>query len=291
MFEDEDDDLPVAERDTFVPVMPHTTYRPGRHEAGWLEEALLPWFEDETLIDLLFCVRGGKEATVYACRGGPGLDGQLVAAKVYRPRRFRELSNDALYREGRRLLDDRGHGVRRQDRRMGRAVRRGTRIGKKAAHISWLQHEVSALQTLHEAGAPVPTPLGANRRAVLMSFVGDERGAAPTLDGLRPGPELAASLYAEALQCLEILLECGLVHGDLSPYNLLVWEDRLTMIDLPQAVPLYENPYAAELFRRDVARICTSRALGRPGPDPERVADRMWNDVFGTDTGVPLRMM
>lgn len=264
-----------------------TSYRAGPHESEWLSRALTAWFDDGTLTDILFSVRGGKEATVYCCAGGDALGGRLVAAKVYRPRKFRELSNDAVYREGRGLLDARGHGVKARDRRMARAIRRGTRIGKKARHISWVQHEVEALRLLHEAGADVPEPLAANHNAVLMAFVGDRQGAAPTLNLVRPPPELAERLYAQALTNLARLLECGLVHGDLSPYNLLMWEERLVMIDLPQACDLFHNPHAVGFFLRDVERICTARALGRPARDWRAVADSIWNDVFDGVDGVP----
>src|SRR5688572_15541932 len=125
-----------------------TTYVPSRFEEGWLLRALGEWFADGTLTDLLYAVRGGKEANVYCCRGGPGLDGRLVAAKVYRPRKFRELSNDAMYREGRGLLDETGKARKGRDRRIRRAVDKGTRAGKRASHTSWVMHEYVALQAL-----------------------------------------------------------------------------------------------------------------------------------------------
>ncbi|MBX2802174.1 MAG: hypothetical protein KTR31_31120 [Myxococcales bacterium] len=276
MYEDE---VPLAQGET--------TYQPGRHEAQWLLAALGSWFEDGTLTDLLFSVRGGKEATVYCCRAGERAGGGLVAAKVYRPRKFRELSNDAIYREGRGVLDDEGHGLKGRDRRMRKAIRKGTRRGKSAAQTSWLMHEVSALRTLHGAGADVPEPLAANDRAVLMAFVGDEEGAAPTLDRVRPDPALAERLFEQALRNVEILLECGWAHGDLSPYNLLLWEEQLTMIDLPQVADVLRNPHGPRLFLRDVERICRAASLGRPRADHRAVADALWDRVFDTTEGVP----
>ncbi|MEO0601622.1 MAG: RIO1 family regulatory kinase/ATPase [Myxococcota bacterium] len=261
------------------------TYRPSAHESDWLDEALSEWFWDGTLTDVLFAVRGGKEASVYACRGGAP-DHGLVAAKVYRPRKFRELSNDAIYREGRGLLDDQGHGVDARDRRMARAVRRGTRLGKQASHVSWVMHEVASLRAVREAGGHVPQVFAANTRAVLMDFVGDEEGAAPTLHRLRPPPDLARHLYAQLLDDIETMLAVGLVHGDLSPYNVLVANDEAVIIDLPQAVDVARNPHAPRLYLRDVERICTAPSLGRPESDPRRVADDIWDRVFDSG-GVP----
>ncbi|MEM6926523.1 MAG: RIO1 family regulatory kinase/ATPase [Myxococcota bacterium] len=264
---------------------PRWTYRPSAHEADWLNEALSDWLSDGTLTDVVFAVRGGKEASVYACRGGAP-DHGLVAAKVYRPRKFRELSNDALYREGRGLLDDQGHGVDARDRRMARAVRRGTRRGKQASHVSWVMHEVAALRAVHEAGGHVPEVFTANPRAVLMDFVGDEDGAAPTLQRLRPSPARARHLYDQLLGDIQVMLEVGLVHGDLSPYNVLVDDDEAVIIDLPQAVDVARNPHAARLFLRDVERICTAPSLGRPESDPRRLAADIWDRVFDSG-GVP----
>lgn len=143
-----------------APLLPdlQTTYRPSRHEEGWLLESLGDFFADDVLSDLLFPVRGGKEATVACCRGGPALDGRLVAAKIYRPRKYRELSNDAIYREGRGLLGHRGHRERARDQRLSRAVRKGSRTGKEATHVSWVMHEFTTLQELYHAGGAVPEP-------------------------------------------------------------------------------------------------------------------------------------
>lgn len=267
-----------------------TRYRPGPHESEWLADALSPWFEDGTLTDVLFRIRGGKEATVYCCRSGPSIDADLVAAKIYRPRKHRELSNDAAYRAGRRVLDGAGHGVKPRDRRLARAIRRGTRVGKRASHTSWVMHEMEALQRLHEAGADVPTPLAANHNSVLMDFVGDEEGAAPTLNAVRLEGAVAERCFEQALRNIRILLQCGLVHGDLSPYNLMVWDASLVMIDLPQACDVFYNPNGVRFFLRDVERVCTARSLGVPAPDHRVVADELWDEVFGTEEGVPLEL-
>ena len=270
-----------------VDEIPRLTYAPGRLEADWLIRFLLGWFEDGTLTDVLFAVRGGKEANVYCCRGGPSTGRALIAAKVYRPRKLRELSNDAIYREGRGLIDDQGHATKARDRRMARAIRKGTRRGKQSAHTSWVMHEYAALCALYDRGASVPEPFAANDNAVLAAFVGDEQGAAPTMERLRFAPDLAHRLLDEALRNVELMLEAGWVHGDLSPYNMLLWRDRPVLIDFPQVVDALRNPHAPRLFHRDVARVCEGFRASGIDRDPTETAHAIWDRVFDTHTGVP----
>lgn len=263
-----------------------TTYRPQRPEEGWLAESLGAWFDDGSLTDVLYKVAGGKEAEVYCCRGGETVGGRLLAAKVYRPRWLRELSNDAAYREGRGLLDAGGHRVRARDQRTQRALRKGSRFGKAAAHTSWLRHEFAALQGLHLAGGRVPEPLDAQENAILTAFVGDESGGAPTLNRVHLEPADAPRVVAEVLDTVRALLALGWTHGDLSPYNVLWWDDHPVVIDLPQVVDVLRNPRGPELFLRDVQRICALDRSGAAG-DPRDVADELWDAVFGTEDGVP----
>lgn len=274
-------------RSSRIGTLGHTTYVPNRTEADWLLDSLFDWFDDGTLTDILYAVRGGKEANVYCCRGGPSTGGALIAAKVYRPRKFRELSNDAMYREGRGLLDHHGHARKARDQRMSRAVRRGTRFGKAASHTSWVMHEYNALCALHDAGGSVPMALAANANAVLTTFVGDDEGPAPTMNRIRVPADRAREAFDEVLRNIEIMLRLGFVHGDLSPYNLLYWHDRPVLIDFPQVAEALRNPHAVGLFVRDVQRICDY--FGRCGVsvDAEDVADDLWDRVFDTEWGVP----
>jgi RIO kinase 1 len=262
------------------------TYRPHRFEEGWLEEAFEEWFAEGTLVDVLFKVGGGKEAEVYCCRGGQDLDGRLLAAKVYRPRKYRELANDAVYRTGRGLLDRHGNAVRMQDQRMARAVRRGTKHGQRAAHTSWVMHELVTLRRLHGDGGAVPEPIDAHDNAILMEFVGDEDGGAPSLDQVDLGTWERPAVYAEVLRNVELLLTRGWTHGDLSPYNLLWWQGKPVIIDVPQVVDVTRNPRGPELFLRDVERV--SRALDplEERGTPQEVADELWDRVFGVSLAV-----
>jgi RIO kinase 1 len=276
-----------------LPSVPPTSmsYRPHRFEAGWLEAAFEGWFADGTIADVLYKVGGGKEAEVYCCRAGADLGGRLLAAKVYRPRKYRELANDAVYRNGRGLLDRHGNAVRQRDQRMARAVRKGTAHGRRAGHTSWIMHELVTLQRLHGDGGAAPEPIDAHENAILMAFIGDEGGGAPTLDQVALGSWELPGVFAEVLRNVELLLRRGWTHGDLSPYNLLWWEGRPVIIDLPQVIDVMRNPRGPELFLRDVERVCGAFDPLETGGPARQVADALWDRVFGTDDGVPVKRL
>ena len=123
------------------------TFSSSRYERIWILNYLGPFYDKGEIADVLRKVKGGKEANVYCCSGGPNAALDLIAAKVYRPRQFRNLRNDALYRQGREIMGPRGEPVR--DRRALHAIHMGTRKGKEMQHVSWLAHEYATLQLLH----------------------------------------------------------------------------------------------------------------------------------------------
>lgn len=250
------------------------TYHASRHEARWLFAALREFVEQGDVLDVLRQVKGGKEATVYLCAAGPSLGMPLVAAKIYRPQAFRALRNDAVYRQGRAVLGADGKAMR--DERAMHAIHKGTARGKELGHASWMAHEVAALERLHAAGLPVPQPLGMGSNVVLMAYVGDAKAAAPTLARAQVPRADAARVLDELLDAVGRMLGLGLVHGDLSAYNVLWWDGRPTLIDFPQVVDVRANPAARELFERDVARLCAHfTRLGAPR-DPREVAETLW---------------
>jgi len=266
-----------------------TTFVPGRYEREWLHSSLSEFFETGLLTDILFAVRGGKEASVYCCRAGPSAGGRLLAAKVYRPRKYRNLRNDATYRVGRQILDHSGKAMRANNQRLHRAVRNRTRVGKRMRHTSWLMHEYRTMRKLHGSGGDLPAPVDAGANVILMQFIGDLDGAAPTLNRARIEPSGADRLLAEVLGNVETLLRHGLVHADLSPYNLMYHQDRCWLIDFPQAVDVYDNPNAQRLLERDVARVWKwFRKRGATASCWEDLVDDIWDRVFGSDDGVPL---
>jgi RIO kinase 1 len=232
------------------------TYKPARYEAVWLAASLRSFYEQELIVDVLAQVKGGKEASVYRCAAHPRLGVEFLAAKVYRPRQFRNLRNDSLYREGRAILTVGGSAVSKRDRRTMLAVAKKTEFGAKLQHTSWLMHEYLTLERLHQAGASVPRPYGSNENAILMTYVGDERRAAPTLSEIRLGHQEARPLFAELLRNVELMLSLGLVHGDLSAYNVLYWNGQVVLIDFPQGTSSQANQSARFILNRDVQRVC-----------------------------------
>jgi RIO kinase 1 len=247
------------------------TYKPARFEEGWLLSSLQTFFEQHLITDVLTQVKGGKEASVYCCQAHENLGGGLLAAKVYRPRRFRQLRNDAMYREGRQILNADGRPVKKSDQRILRAIGKKTDFGVQAQHTSWLMHEYITLEHLHSVGAAVPKPYAANDNAILMTYCGDAKVAAPTLIETRLTKEEAETLYTEALRNITLMLEHGSIHGDLSAYNILYWNEAITLIDFPQVTSSEGNRNALAILRRDVTRVCEYFARQGVVCDPDAV--------------------
>lgn len=259
----------------------HTTYRPSRYESGWLLQSLWTFYDEGLIADVLALVKGGKEASVYLCEPHPATGLGLLAAKVYRPRMFRNLRNDAMYRQGREILVAGGNPAGRDAGYLLRAIRSKSAFGLQAAHTSWLMYEFTAMEQLYQAGGAVPRPVHASDNAILMSYVGDEFMAAPTLNtvGLERGE--AERLFGEVLRNVDLLLEHDLIHGDLSAYNLLYWapeggRGEVVLIDFPQVVNLHSNPKARFILRRDIQRTCEYFAAQGVDGDPQAIADQLW---------------
>jgi RIO kinase 1 len=233
-----------------------TSYQTSRHEAGWLLESLQSFYEQELISDIAAQVKGGKEANVYRCVAHPALGVEWVAAKVYRPRMFRSLSNDKMYRQGREVLKANGRPVKATDTRMMRAMGKKTAFGQQVAHTSWLMYEYTTMEVLYELGASVPKPIASNDNAILMAYVGDEQMAAPPLSQLSLDRDEAILAFREVMRNVELLLANGRIHGDLSAYNILYWNEQPVLIDFPQAVDCDSNPDAFTIFERDVQRVC-----------------------------------
>jgi RIO kinase 1 len=264
------------------------SYRATRHERQWIMDSLGGFYEDRWIDDVLQLVKGGKEATVYQCAahpsaslGGPaGRRGgaeaeEFIAAKVYRPRMFRNLKKDFIYREGRANLDSDGNVIKNHG--MQNAMRKRSDYGLELLHTSWIEHEYATLRRLHQAGADVPTPYASANNAILMGFVGSEEMAAPTLNSIRLGRDEARQLFQRVLRNIEIMLANERVHADLSAYNILYWQGQITLIDFPQAISPHQNPDAYAIFTRDVQRICEYFALQGVRSQPRRLAAELWS--------------
>src|SRR5581483_11679062 len=192
-----------------------------KHERQWIMEYLGLFYEDHVITDVLRQVKGGKESTVYCCRAHPAIGVDLIAAKVYRPRMFRQLRNDAVYRQGWETIGEEGKEVR--GRREKLAMQKKSSFGQTLRHTTWLANEFETLRRLYAAGADVPQPFARSENAILMEYVGDETFPAPALAAVRLEAREAQLLWKRLMDNVELMLAQGCVHGDLSAYNVLYW--------------------------------------------------------------------
>jgi len=250
------------------------TYKASRHERLWIVESLGNFYDMQWLTDVLCLVKGGKEASVYQCAADPQIAADFIAAKIYRPRMFRSLKKDHLYREGRANLDEAGLVI--LDHGMEHAMSKRTAYGLELLHTSWIEHEFKTLELLHAAGADVPRPYAAGDNAILMEYVGGEDMAAPSLNQLDLELDEANRLFERVLWNIDLMLTHGRIHGDLSAYNILYWEGEITLIDFPQAVSPGENRNALSIFQRDVRRVCEYFAAQGVRCNPRKLAIDLW---------------
>lgn len=209
----------------------------------------------------------GKEATVYCCRAHPSTNRKFLAAKVYREHAADAYRRGGVYFEGRE---------RTMKARTLRAIEGGTGFGHRAMTGVWMSAEYAALKRLSATGVDVPRPYAMCGSSILMEFIGNGAGPAPHLNGIDMDEVEAQSLFERVLDTIESLLRADLVHGDLSPYNVLVWKGRPWIIDLPQAVDARFNRNAFRLLRRDVESICSFFARHGPRGNPADFADDLW---------------
>ena len=250
------------------------TYNASRHERAWIIDSLGGFYDQQWLYDVLRLLKGGKEASVYQCSANPNTTAAFIAAKVYRPRRFRNLKKDHIYREGRDRLDADGNTI--QDDGMQHAMNKRTSFGLELLHTSWIEHEFKTLQTLSAAGADVPIPYASGNNAILMEFIGDEQTPAPTMNGIELTSSEARPLFERIVHNIELMLANERVHGDLSVYNILYWNGDITLIDFPQAIHPDRNQNAFAIFERDVRRICEYFSRQGVHQDAHKLAVDLW---------------
>jgi RIO kinase 1 len=250
------------------------TYHASQHEKEWLLGSISEFYEQNWFEDILAMAKGGKEASVYLCRTPQGALENLLALKVYRPRRFRNLKKDHLYREGRENLDAEGKVV--LDERAYHAMQKRSSYGKELLHTSWVGHEYLTLQILYEAGADIPKPYASSTNAILMGYVGDEAGTAPSLNSVSLTTAEANALFQRVMHNVELMLANNRIHADLSAYNILYWEGEITLIDFPQAIAPDENHNAWRIFARDVQRVCDYFSAQGVHCDAEKLARGLW---------------
>lgn len=204
--------------------------------------ALEPLLADGVIDEVITRLKGGKEADLWLVRHGE----EVLAAKVYKAREGRSFKNNSAYLEGRRV----------RNTRTQRAMDRGSRFGQAAAEEAWKSKEADALHALHAAGVWVPRPVLFYEGVLLMEVVVDAAGRpAPRLIDAEVTVEQAAGLYAGLRSQVVKMLCCDLVHGDLSPYNVLLGRSGPVIIDFPQVVGAAHNSQAEGFFFRDLANL------------------------------------
>lgn len=254
-----------------------TTYKPARYEEVFLAESLQPLVEKGLIRDVLSLVKGGKEANVYLCEAEPATGRTLVAAKVYRPRQFRNLRNDSMYREGREILNAEGNVIKAQTtNRVIRAINNKSGFGVEVMHGSWVQHEFETLARLHRMNAQVPQPYATGPNVLLMEYIGDRNRPAPPLYSVSLEPNEAKRILREMVANIELMIANNMIHGDLSAYNILFWEREATIIDFPQVSLATKNNNAWFILRRDIQRVCDYFASQGAPTDPDAIARRLW---------------
>jgi RIO kinase 1 len=205
------------------------------------------------LVDEVVCqLMSGKEADVYVVRSR----GEIRCAKVYKDAGKRSFRQQAQYQEGRKGRNS----------RQARAMEKGTRYGQKEQEGAWQNAEVDALHRLAEAGVRVPRMFNYVGGVLLMELVVDAHGdVAPRLNDLKLTAGEAREYHRELLAQIVLMLCAGLIHGDLSEYNVLAGSDGPVIIDLPQAVDAAGNNNAGRMLERDVQNI--TAYFGRFAPE------------------------
>ncbi|MCP3711767.1 serine protein kinase RIO [Paraburkholderia sp. CNPSo 3274] len=207
-----------------------------------IPKRLAPLLEEGLIDEVIGQLMSGKEATVYVVRSGES----TRCAKVYKDAKQRSFRQAASYRDGRKVKNS----------RQARAMEKGTRYGRQMQEASWQNAEVDALFRLADAGVRVPQPYICTDGVLLMELVIDEVGdVAPRLNDVDLTEARALELHALLLNQVVRMLCAGVIHGDLSEYNILLAADGPVIIDLPQAVDAAGNNEAASMLKRDVDNL------------------------------------
>ena len=228
-----------------------------------IPKRIQPLVEDGLVDDVISQLMSGKEATVYVVRCGS----EIRCAKVYKEANKRSFKKASQYQEGRKVRNS-----RRQ-----RAMEKGSKYGRNEQESSWQTAEVDALHRLADAGVRVPKPYCCVDGVLLMELVTDEEGdVAPRLGDVEMPVEIALTDHAAVMEDIKRMLCAGIVHGDLSEFNVLVDEYGPVIIDLPQAVDAAGNNHAEMMLTRDVNKIRDYYALYAPELKNSQYAKEIW---------------
>jgi RIO kinase 1 len=204
-----------------------------------IPKQIQPLVDDGLVDDVISRLMSGKEADVYVVRCGS----EVRCAKVYKDAAKRSFKKAVQYQEGRKVRNS----------RRGRAMEKGSKFGRKQQEETWQNAEVDALYLLAGAGVRVPQPYDCLNGVLLMELITDEEGGvAPRLNDITMSAEQAREDHALVMHYVMRMLCAGIVHGDLSEFNVLVDENGPVIIDLPQAVNAAANNNAQSMLERDV---------------------------------------
>jgi RIO kinase 1 len=219
---------------------------------------------EEGLVDeVLGQLMSGKEATVYIVRCGE----HIRCAKVYKDAKQRSFRKAASYQEGRKVKNS----------RQARAMEKGSRYGRQMQEETWQNAEVDALYRLANAGVRVPQPHICFEGVLLMDLVTDAEGnVAPRLNDVALSEATALEYHALLVNQVVRMLCAGIIHGDLSEYNILVAEDGPVIIDLPQAIDASANSTAAEMLERDVINLRSYFSAFAPSLKDTQYGKEIW---------------
>lgn len=224
---------------------------------------LLPLVEDGLIDDVVSQLMSGKEATVYTVRCGS----EIRCAKVYKEANKRSFKKAVQYQEGRKVRNS----------RRARAMEKGSKFGRKQQEEAWQNAEVDALYRVAAAGVRVPKPYGCFDGVLLMELVTNDEGqVAPRLSEVSMTAEQALEDHAVVMQDVVRMLCAGIVHGDLSEFNVLVDDYGPVIIDLPQAVDAAANNNAEAMLERDVNKMRDYYGLFAPELLKTNYAKEIW---------------
>jgi RIO kinase 1 len=229
-----------------------------------IPKLIKPLIEDGLISEVIQSIMSGKEASLYVVRCGT----KIRCAKVYKEVNKRSFKKSAKYQEGRKIKNS----------RRARAMQKGSKYGKQQQEEAWQNAELLALRRVAECGVRVPETFGYFDGILLMELITDKQGhVASRLADISMSKETALFEYNIVIRYIVYMLCAGIIHGDLSEFNVLVGADGLVIIDLPQAVDAPSNNNAESMLKRDVNNITQYFSNFAPELGNTRYGDEIWS--------------
>ena len=221
------------------------------------------WFKQREFIEeILRVVKEGKEGSVLLCKGGRSIDYENCAVKIFKDPGARNFKNDHEYLEGKVWK------------------RRDLLHIEQLKHDFWAKTEFATMEKFYNAGLPVPRPWVQSDTAICMEFIGHGDEPASILKHAPIRKEDAPRIFRKLIDSIDKMLSMGIVHGDLSPFNILYHNDEPVIIDFPQAVSANANSNAYALFRHDIDAVCCFFKKFGFGEDGYSLADEIWKKFY-----------